>query len=379
MNPPTDRYIIVALLLAALIGIALYWSAADKSNTAPDPAAEKPVAVAVATVTQATVPFRLEAVGTVEAFASVAVKSRVNGRIVALPFDEGKAAKQGAVLFRLDPRPFEAALQQAEANALRDEAARDHAIAQDKRYKEMLAKNFVATDFYAQVHARARAAAAEAKASRAALEIARLDLEYCTITSPIDGFTGRALLQIGNEVKANDEKPLLVINQVQPIHIGFAVPEQQLDTVRAFHAKSPLQVTVHASNSVEPIAEGKLEFIDNAVDTATGMIRMRAQFDNTNLALWPGQFVAVSITLFQRDSALLIPSRAIQNGQAGQFVYVVKPDRTVAMRPVEVSQTAGDLAVITKGLALGETVTTRGMLRLFPGAIIEVLPEATSP
>lgn len=291
-----------------------------------------PAPVAVVAAVQQSVPVRLQAIGNVEPYATVSVKARVDGQIVAVNFKEGQEVRRGEVLFRIDPRPFEASLKQAEANAMRDAAARDQARSQEKRYQELLQKNFVSKEAYAQIATNAQTAEATARASQAALENAKLNLEYCTIASPIDGFVGKVLLQVGNLVKANDVNALVVINQVRPVYVSFAIPEQVLPTVRAKMGKNGLPVEVMLSGETKPLTQGRLVFVDNAVDPSTGTIRMKAQFDNKDAALWPGQFVNVSVRLAEQDDAVVIPSRAIATGPSGQYVYVIKDDLTAELR-----------------------------------------------
>src|SRR5882672_3351843 len=246
MSEPTPvtassrRALIAGAVLVALAagGVAAYFSSdirAKEGRKAPK--GPPAVPVSVANVIQQTVPVRLRAIGNVEAYATVSVKARVDGQIVAVSFKDGVPVKKDEILFRIDPRPYEAALRQAEANALRDVAARDQARSQERRYKELLEKNFISKEAYAQIRTNSETADATAKASRAALENARLNLEYCTIRSPLDGYVGRVLLQAGNMVRANDVNPLLVINQVRPIYVNFAVPEQNLPEVRQNMAK----------------------------------------------------------------------------------------------------------------------------------------------
>src|SRR5256886_8291415 len=282
---------------------------------------------------------------------------------VEVNFREGQPVRKGAVLFRIDPRPYEAALRQAEANALRDAAARDQARSQEKRYQELLDKNFISKEAYAQIRTNAATAEATASASEAALENARLNLEYCTIPSPLDGYVGRVLLQAGNLAKANDVNPLLVINQVRPVYVNFAVPEQNLPEVRKYMAAGALMVEVLPTDAGQKRVEGKLIFIDNAVDPTTGTIRLRAQFDNVDAALWPGQFVNVSVRLYEQVDAIVIPSPAVQNGPQGQYVYVVGPDLVADVRKITVLRTDGDRTIVATGLQKGERVVTRGQLR----------------
>jgi multidrug efflux system membrane fusion protein len=324
------------------------------------------VPVTVARVVQETVPVRINAIGNVEAFSTVQVKARVDGQITEVNVREGAPVKKNDVLFRIDQRPYQAALRQAEANALRDAAARDHSASQEKRYLELLEKNFISKDAYAQIRTNAATADATARASQAALENARLNLEYCTIRSPLEGYVGRVLLQAGNMVRANDVNPLLVINQVRPIYVNFAVPEQNLPEVRQHMAKGPLTVEVTPPESQQARPSGRLIFIDNAVDPSTGTIRMRAQFDNADAALWPGQFVNVSTRLYEQPDALVIPSTAVQTGPDGQYVYVVNAEMVADLRRIAVQRTDGERAIVAKGLARDELIVVRGQLRLGP-------------
>lgn len=347
--------------------------AASAKRSGP-PAVAVPVSVEPAT--QRTVPVMVEAIGNVEAFSTVSIKARVDGQIVAVNFTEGREVRKGEALFRIDARPFEASLRQAEANAMRDAAARDQARSQERRYKELLEKNFVSKEAYAQIRTNAEVAEATSKASQAGLENARLNLEYCTIASPVDGIPGKILLQVGNLVKANDTAALTVINQVKPVYVSFAVPEQSLVAIRKYMAAGVLAVAVSESKSGTPLANGSLVFIDNTVDQATGTIRMRAQFDNRDIALWPGQFVNVRVRLYDEPNAIAVPSRAVQTGPIGQFVYVVNPEMAAEIRAVTVARTEGDTAIIAKGLKGGEQVVVRGALRLAPGAKVSIQAEA---
>jgi multidrug efflux system membrane fusion protein len=321
-------------------------------------------------------PVRLRAIGNVEAFATVSVKARVDGQIIAVDFKDGVPVKKDEILFRIDPRPYEAALRQAEANALRDVAARDQARSQEKRYQELLQKNFISKEAYAQIRTNAETGDATAKASRAALENARLNLEYCTIRSPLDGFVGKTLIQAGNLVRANDVNPLVVINQVRPIYVNFAVPEQTLPEVRQYMARGPLEVEVLPSDLQQQRPRGRLIFIDNAVDPSTGTIRLRAQFDNVEAALWPGQFVSISLQLYEQPDALIVPSQAVQTGPEGEYVYVINAEMVAELRRVKVQRTDGDYSIIAQGVAKGEQVVTRGQLRLGPKVKVQIAKSA---
>lgn len=370
---------LVAILAAA--GAATYLV---KDSRAKEPAAKgagkggpaiAPVMVEAAG--QQSLPVMVQAIGNVEAFATVAVKARIDGQILAVNFQEGKEVRKGDVLFKIDSRPFEAALKQAEAQAARDGASRDQAASQERRYQELLDKNFVSKDAYAQFRTNAATADATLKGTQAALENARINLDYTIIRSPIDGYVGRALLQAGNMVKANDTISLVVINQVKPVYVNFAIPEQQLPVVRDLLHKNPLTVNVTAPGADKPLATGRIAFLDNAVDQTTGTIKVRALFDNAGVALWPGQFVTVRVKLYDQEDAIVVPSRALQTGPNGQFVYVVKPDMTAEMRKVVVTRTEGDISVLAVGpVAKGDKVVVRGALRLAPGTKVTITDAA---
>jgi len=283
--------------------------------------------------------------------------------------------KKADILFRIDPRPYGAALRQAEANALRDRAARDQARSQERRYQELLQKNFISKEAYAQIRTNAETAEATAKASQAVLENARLNLEYCTILSPLDGYVGKVFLQAGNMVRANDVNPLVVINQVRPIYVNFAVPEQNLPEVRKYQTHSPLRVAVVPTDPTMPRVSGELIFIDNAVDPSTGTIRLRAQFANEDAVLWPGQFVNVSVQLYEKAEAIVVPSQALQTGPEGQYVYVIGEDSLAEVRKVTVERADGERAIVS-GLKKGERVVTRGQLRLGPKTRVQIAKPA---
>jgi multidrug efflux system membrane fusion protein len=373
------RVLLFGTLLAVLAaaGVAAYFSQDSRARESRKSTKGPPaVPVSVARVSRETVPVRLRAIGNVEAFATVALRARVDGQIVEVNFKEGAAVKKGDVLFRIDPRPYEAALRQAEANAMRDRAARDHLNSQEKRYLELLQKNFISKDAYAQIRTNAATAEATVKASQAALENARLNLDYCTIRAPLDGFVGRVLLQAGNMVKANDVNPLVVINQVRPIYVNFAVPEQNLPEVRKRMAEGAVAVEVVPLDPAQPHPEGRLIFVDNAVDPSTGTIRLRAQFENADAALWPGQFVNLFARLYDERDAIVIPSQAVQTGAEGQYVYVIDDEMLAHVRRIQVQRTDGERSIVAKGLSAGERVVTRGQLRLGPKTRVQLAKPA---
>jgi multidrug efflux system membrane fusion protein len=359
-------------LLVAAVMLFAYFGTEIRANERKTPKGPASVPVTIAPVEQLVVPFRLPAIGNVEAYATVSVKARVDGQIVTVNFREGQPVRKGDVLFRIDPRPYEAALRQAEANALRDAAARDQARSQATRYQELLEKNFVSKEAYAQIRTNAETAEATVKASQAALENGRLNLDYCTIISPLDGYVGKVLLQAGNLARANDVNALVVINQVKPIYVNFAIPEQNLPEVRKYMAGASLTVDVIQPDPSAPRIPGRLVFVDNAVDPSTGTIRLRARFDNGDAALWPGQFVNVSLRLFEQADAIVIPSQAVQTGPSGQYVYVVGKDMVADVRKIKVQRSDGEHAIVASGLAQGEQVVTRGQLRLGPGTRVQI-------
>jgi multidrug efflux system membrane fusion protein len=358
--------------LVLLFAAALAGCSGNDSGAAERKAAQG-VPVMVAPVVTKTVPLTIQAIGNVESYATVSVKSRVDGQIVKVFFTDGQEVRAGEPLFQLDPRPFEAQLKQAEATLARDEAQLDRARAQEERYKDLLQKNFISQDAYAQFRTNVETAQATVRADQAAIENARLQVEYSTIRSPIDGRTGRIMIQLGNLVKANDTIALVVINQVAPVYVSFSVPEQHLPEIRQYMKAGTLPVQARLSETGASAADGKLAFIDNTVDTTTGTVKLRAIFGNADRALWPGQFVLAVLTLHEQRDAIVVPSQAVQSGPAGQYVYVVKPDLTAAVRDIVVDRTQGADTVVAKGLAPGERVVTNGQLRLVPG--IKVAPK----
>ena len=364
--PPKRRAVAVGV---TILGSALliYFGSGPFAQESKTPRAPAAVPVTVVTVSQQNVPFRQQAIGNVEALSTVALKARVDGQIVEVNFKEGEEVRKGSVLFKIDPRPYEATLRQAEATQARDVAQRDQARSQERRYQELLQKNFVSKEAYAQIRTNADSAEAVAQASKAAVDSTRLNLEYCTIRSPIDGYPGKIQIQMGNLVKANDTNPLVVLNQVHPIYVSFAVPEQSLAMLRTYMKKGPLAVDAGPPNSGKIAASGTLVFVDNAVDATTGTIKLRARFANQDNALWPGQFVTVSLKLYDQKGAIVVPAQAVQTGPDGQYVFVVKPDMTTEVRKVTVERAEGDNAIIARGLQTGEQIVTRGQLRLAPG------------
>lgn len=329
-----------------------------------------PVTVGKAAVKD--VPVRLTAIGNVEASESVAVKSQVAGQIAKIHFTEGQYVKKGELLVTIDPAPFEIALKQAEAVLGRDTVQMENARRDSARYEELVKKGYVARSQYEQMRASSDALESVVKADRAQVDNARLQLNYCRITAPVSGRTGSLLLDMGNLVKINDDKALVVINRVEPINVNFSFPEQYLSEIKKRMSGGKLSVSALATGETGPPSVGKLVFFDNAVDMSTGTIRLKAEFQNSDKRLWPGQFVNTTLTLGIIQKAVVVPSEAIQTGRQGQYVYALKADSTVEMRPVKAGTTYEGLTVIEKGLAAGETVVTDGQMRLFPGAKAEL-------
>jgi multidrug efflux system membrane fusion protein len=359
-------------VLAVLAALAFVLFQANRGSRADPQKSAPAVPVTTASVILKTVPVRLYAIGNVEPYTTVAVKARVDGQLVSVRFKEGDEVRQGAILFEIDPRPFTASLKQAQANLLRDRALFDRAKEQEKRYKDLLAKNFISTDAYEQVRTNAETAAATVAADEAAIDNAKLSLEYCTIRSPVTGYAGRIQIQQGNLVKANDTNAMVTVNQVVPIYTSFSVPEQNVADVRRYQAAGELKVAASFANAAHPPMAGRLSFVDNAADATTGTIKLKAEFPNTDKALWPGQFVNVVLTLHEQKDAIVTPSSAVQSGPTGQYVFVVKPDSTVELRNITIARAEGDETVVASGLQAGDQVVTVGQLRLAPGTKVSV-------
>ena len=357
----TNLWSVAALVIAA---------GCSRSNgkTTTDP---PPAPVMVATATQQDVPVLLHAIGNVRAYSTVTVKARLDGQLDKVGFKEGDRVKQDDLLFELDPRALQAAVAQAEGTLARDQAEWHSAEADWQRTKTLEDTKAVSASAVDQARAKADGLKAQVQADRAAVESAKVQLSYCFIHSPIDGRISTLGVDVGNVVK-NSDTVLATINQIMPIYVDFAVPQQVLPAVRERAAAGPLKVVATLPEH-EGRAEGELVVINNQVDTTTGSIMLRAQFPNADEMLWPGQFVNVALTLDVRRDAIVVPSDAVQDSQQGKVVFVVKqPDMTVEMRPVTTSIENDGNVVIDKGVAQGEVVVTKGQLRLVPGAKVKV-------
>ena len=361
--------------------------------------------VTVAKAEMRDVPVQIRQIGAVEAVSVIAVKAQISGELTKVLFREGDDIRKGQELFEIDPRPYQQAVDQAQAAIAKDEAlvaqaqanlSRDtvqtaNAKEQAQRYAALAKDGLISKDqnstyqttFNSQNEtlradeAAINSAKATLNVDKAALETAKLNLSYCFIRSPIDGRAGSLLVQAGNLVKANDTNALVNINQVQPVYVAFSVPEQFLGEIRSYSREHPLPVTAAISSGHN--VTGQLNFIDNQVDNTTGTIKLKASFPNADRALWPGQFVNVVMTLRTLHDVTVVPSEAVQSGQDGQFVFVVKPDQTVENRTVKLGESIDNKIVIESGIAPGDTVVTDGQLRLIPGAPVRVVPAVTTP
>jgi multidrug efflux system membrane fusion protein len=365
---PVARAWCAAVLLASLLVLG---GCASKAAKSEGMAMEFRVPVTVAKATEKNVPVQVEAIGNVEAYSNVSVRTQMAGEIERAYFTQGQDVKKGQLLFTLDRRPFQAELKQLEATLARDQAQLANARAQEERNEKLFQAGIISKDQYDTFRTTARAQEATVRAGQAAIENAKVNLSYCSIYSPIDGRTGAYQVYPGNIAKMNDTV-LVVINQVHPIYVIFAVPEQYLNEVREYQARGALAVEAQVPSDQRTPAVGQLVFIDNAVDTATGTIKMRATFPNADDRLWPGQFVNVVMRLSMKSNATVVPSQAVQTGPVGKYVFVVKPDSTADLRLVAAGETVQGETVIEKGVAPGETVVTDGQLLLAPGSKVEI-------
>jgi len=332
-----------------------------------------PRPVTVATVAQENVPIYLDEIGTCTSPEVVSILPQVTGKIVAAHFADGDTVKKGQLLFSIDARPYEAAVDQAQATLVQDQAKLQLAADQLKRSNELLNGNFISQQDIDNLKTTAATAGAQIKADEAALANAKLNLEYCSIVSPIDGRLGKRLVDAGNVVAANSGSPLVVVQQVDVLYIDFTVAETDLPSVRDYFAKGTLGIEVGLTDKPDFHRSGDLHFLDSAVQTGAGTVQLRGTIRNEDGALWPGQFVTVRLILQTLKDALLVPGQALQISQMGPFVFVVKPDSTVDLRLVQPGQRQGDRMVVASGLQPGETVVVTGQLALAPGGKIVVV------
>lgn len=350
------------LLAAVLAGTAC--SSAPEQGTPPVP-------VQVASVTQIAAPLTIAANGVVEPLQTVAIEAQVGGALDTVTFNEGQDVVAGQVLFKLDARPFEAALRQAEATLARDEAQKQSAQRDAERYKTLAEKDYVTKSQADQAQATAEATLATVQADKAAVDNARLNLNYATIRAPISGRTGRLLVRRGNIVKPNAE-PLVVINQLRPILVRFPVAQHDFPALQRRNARGPVPVNVVMADSGRVGEAGTLAFLDNAVDSLTGTVTAKARFTNQASELWPGEYVRVSVELDVQPGAVAVPTRAVLAGQQGNYVFVIGSDKLAKVRPISVGRPVGELTTIDKGLTPGEQVVVDGQSRLTPDAHVDV-------
>jgi multidrug efflux system membrane fusion protein len=377
------RVVAVAGVLAALAAGIYYVARAESApkNVRKGP---PPVPVITAKAEAADVPVVLSAIGTVQARASVAVKSRVDGHILETHFREGQTVAKGDLLVRIDPRPFAAQLKQAEANVARDRAQLAKVRADLKRYGALTERGVASVQKYEEAQAAASSLEATIRAGEAAIEFARLQLEYSTIRSPIDGRAGSLLVSVGNLVRGTDAAPLVVINETRPVYVSFTLPEQHLTEIRRRMSADGLVIEAQPPEDPRPPATGRVDFVNNAVDPATGSIGLRATVANEDERLLPGQFAHVRVTMDTLKGAIVVPAQAIQNSQKGQFVFVLKPgslkdnQAEVEQRYVKTGTLHEDRVVVREGLAAGDIVVTEGQLRLQPGSRVVIRPAPTS-
>jgi multidrug efflux system membrane fusion protein len=366
--------ITLILPFVLVTGTVLSLGACAKSEAQPQQQGAAPAAmpVTVGPVVRKNMPLDASVVGTVEAYSTVSVRAQITGELTAVHFQQGDDVQAGQELFALDRRPLEAALLQAQANLERDTAEAANAKAIVQRYEQLVERGIVAKE--QRDNARTIVARLEATlaSDRASVENAKVQLQYATIRAPISGRTGVLMVNAGNLVRANDQAPLVTINQVTPIYVSFSFPEALLADLRRYMARGTLRVEARPSSGDDHLAVGDITFVDNAVDLSTGTIKVKGTFPNSDRVLWPGQFVNVVVRLATEAAAIVVPTVAVQTGPDGSYVYLVKPDQTVEMRPVIVARVSGTETLIKEGVTAGDTVVTDGHLRLVPGSRISI-------
>jgi multidrug efflux system membrane fusion protein len=362
--------------ILALVATAAFWRLNMEAGV-PRAAAQTPgqaIPVTAGTVAVEDIPVFLHGIGTVQAYNTVAIKSRVDGQIVKINFKEGEEVKVGDPLFSIDPRPYQAALETAQAAKQKDEAQLAGAQLDLERYQKLLAPGWQTKQSYDQQKATVEQFQAAIKGDIAQIENAKLNLGYADIRSPIDGRLGAKLVDAGNLVHANDNTPLVMITELKPIFVSFTLPQETLDDIQENNKKAPLVVRAFSGDGKKELAQGKLTLIDNMIDQATGTIHLKARFDNEDERLWPGEFVNLRLVLSTSKGVATVPQQTVQVGPNGYYAYVIKPDNTVERRAVEVASMQDGLAIITKGLTAGEKVVVDGQYRLTEG--VRVNPTA---
>jgi len=372
----TSRKLLAFFIVFLLSVAACHTSSSDAPSSRGGGRSGGPavVPVAVATATRQDVPILLTGLGSVQAYNTVTLRTRIDGQIMAVYFREGQDVHKGQVLALIDPRPYEVALQTARANLARDVAQQKTAQANLARSKALLDAGVVAVQEYQTQEATAGQFNGVVQADQAAIENAKLNLQYTKIISPIDGRIGLRLIDPGNIVHANDQNGMLVVTQLRPIAVVFTLPQEQLPSVLEQSHKGTLKVQAHSSDDLAVLATGKLETVDNQIDPSTGTVRLKAVFDNQEGALWPNQFVNVHLQLFVAKNALTIPAAAVQRGPDGNLIYVMGPDRRISIQPVTIEMTQGNTALISSGLTDGQQVVTEGQDKLQAGTMVSPRP-----
>lgn len=365
---------IVAIIIAASALVVWWHGFGGNGPRATAQTAAPLVPVTAGIVAAQDVPVYLQAIGSVQAYNMVSVKTRVDGQIVNVYFKEGQEVKEGDPLFQIDPRPYQAALEQAQAAKQKDEAQLSGARLDLERYSRLLGTGYQTRQSYDQQTALVGQLQAAIKGDQAAIDNAALNLGYAEIRSPIDGRLGARLVDKGNLVHANDNTALVTITELKPIFVSFTLPQDTLDEVREQQQQAPLAVRAYTSDGSKLLSAGKLTLIDNSIDQTTGTIHLKARFDNQDERLWPGEFVSLRVILKTRPHVATVPAQTVQEGPNGNYAYIIKPDNTVERRTVDVAAVQDGIAVITKGLTPGERVVVDGQYRLTDGARVKILP-----
>ena len=375
-------YFRVFILPAAALGTMILAGCNNGRTQAGAASGRPPAPVVVATSEQRDIPVQVSAIGNVEAYQMVQIRSQVNGQVQQILFREGDDVRKGQLLVRLDPRPFQADLDKALSQQKHDEAQAENSRLQADRYSALEKQGVVSHEQADQVRTQAKADTSAVETDKAAVEAARVQLQYTDITAPMDSRAGALLINVGNLVKANDTPYLTQLNQVSPIYVTFSVPEGVLDQVRHASANRRLTVLAYPKGQTTQPVEGYLSFIDNGVDTTTGTVKLKATFANKDRRLWPGQFVDTVVQLSVQTNAVVVQTKAVQSGQQGDYVYVVTPQDTAESRPIKTTGTYQDLTVISSGLKPGERVIVGGHLRVAPDgkvAIVQGPKSGTKP